>query len=215
MMKTKIIKSKIPKNKIVDTIPLMEQFYSVQGEGLHSGRPAVFIRLAGCDVGCVWCDVKESWDANEHKNVSISEIVNFVNETNCKFVVITGGEPAMYNLEELTSQLKSIGCEIAIETSGVYPLTGTIDWVCFSPKKFKAPDESIYAKANELKVIVFNNHDLKWAQEHANKVRTTCKLYLQPEWDKRDEMSEKIIEFVKLNPKWNISLQTHKYLQIP
>lgn len=198
-----------------DVLPLMEQFYSVQGEGYYSGRPAVFIRLAGCDVGCVWCDVKESWDANEHNQIAISEIVDAVVETNCKFVVITGGEPAMYNLEILTQKLHEIGCEIAIETSGVYALTGEIDWVCFSPKKFKAPDDSIYQKADELKIIVFNKHDLEWAEKHAEKVRKDCRLYLQTEWEKRDEMAPLIVDFVKKNPQWNISVQTHKYLQIP
>ena len=198
-----------------EQIPLMEQFYSVQGEGFYSGRPAVFIRLAGCDVGCVWCDVKESWDANEHEIVEVNTIIKKVNETNCKFVVITGGEPAMYNLEYLTKELHKIGCEIAIETSGVYQLTGELDWVCFSPKKFKAPDDGIYQKADELKVIIFNEHDLKWAQEHAKKVKTACKLYVQVEWSKRDKMSPLVIDFVKENPAWNISVQTHKYLDIP
>lgn len=202
------------KMTFIDELPLMEQFYSVQGEGFYSGRPAVFIRLAGCDVGCVWCDVKESWEAKNHDVVAIDEIIKQVAETNCKFVVITGGEPAMYNLEELTTKLHSLGCEIAIETSGVYPLTGEIDWICFSPKKFKAPDNAIYDTANELKVIVFNKHDLEWAQGHAVKTNEKCKLYLQPEWGKRDEMTPLIIEFVKEHPIWNISIQSHKYLNV-
>lgn len=197
-----------------NSLPLMEQFYSIQGEGHYSGRPAVFIRLAGCDVGCVWCDVKESWDKNEHAIESIEKILSDVKETNCKFIVITGGEPAMYDLTNLTNELKLLGCEIAIETSGVYPIIGNIDWVCFSPKKFKKPNENVFAMANELKVIVFNKSDFSWAQEYAAKVGQECKLYLQPEWSKEKEMTPLIIDFVKKNPDWNISLQTHKYLDI-
>jgi len=197
-----------------DQIPLMEQFYSVQGEGFYSGKPAVFIRLAGCDVGCAWCDVKESWDANLHQIVEIKDIVKFINDTNCKFVVITGGEPAMYDLSILTSKLQFEGCEIAIETSGVYPLTGSLNWICFSPKKFKSPDEDIYKIANELKVIIFNKHDLIWAKKHAEKVNSSCKLYVQVEWSKRDEMTPLVVDFVKKNPEWNISVQTHKYLGV-
>lgn len=197
------------------SLPLMEQFYSIQGEGFYAGRAAVFIRLGGCDVGCVWCDVKESWDAANHPDTAISKIIEFVVETKCDFVVITGGEPAMYDLTELTNQLKNNGIEIAIETSGVYPLSGTIDWICFSPKKFKKPTEEIYAQANEIKVIVFNQSDFAWAAEHAEKLNSECKLYLQPEWSKRDTMTPLIVEFVKNNPKWRVSLQTHKYIDVP
>lgn len=203
-------------NKLLENqLPIMEQFYSVQGEGFYSGRPAFFIRLAGCDVGCVWCDVKESWDAEEHEIKAIDSIAKEVQETNADFVVITGGEPAMYDLTELTKALKAINCYLAIETSGVYELSGEIDWVCFSPKKFKAPHESIYAKAHELKVIVFNKHDLKWAEEHADKLNKNCKLYLQTEWGKSDEMLPLIIDYIKENPKWTLSLQTHKYINVP
>ncbi len=194
--------------------PLMEQFYSVQGEGFHSGRPAVFIRLAGCDVGCSWCDVKESWDEELHPLVSVTSMVDEVEKTGCKFVVITGGEPALHDLSQLTKALHQLDCEIAIETSGTQDLTGELDWVCFSPKKFKAPVESVFEQANELKVIVVNKHDLKWALELKEKVNNTCELYLQPEWDKRDKVTELIIDFVKENPDWKISLQTHKYLDI-
>jgi organic radical activating enzyme len=193
----------------------MEQFYSVQGEGFYSGRPAFFIRLAGCDVGCVWCDVKESWDAGEHELKKIETIVQEVAATHADFVVITGGEPAMYDLTGLTKALKAVGCYLAIETSGVYPLSGELDWVCFSPKKFKAPHESIYAQANELKVIVFNKHDLKWAEQHAEKLNKNCKLYLQTEWSKSEEMLPLIIDYIKENPKWTLSLQTHKYINVP
>lgn len=199
----------------LNKLPIMEQFYSVQGEGFYSGRPAYFIRIAGCDVGCSWCDVKESWDANEHEVLTVEQIVSKVEETKADFVVITGGEPAMYNLEKLTQSLKKINCYLAIETSGVYPLSGEIDWVCFSPKKFKAPHEGIYSKANELKVIVFNKHDLQWAEEHAAKLNKDCKIYLQPEWSKHEKLLPVILDYVKDNPKWTLSLQTHKYINVP
>lgn len=199
----------------LNKLPIMEQFYSVQGEGFFSGRPAYFIRVAGCDVGCSWCDVKESWNANEHEVLTVEEIVSKVEETKADFVVITGGEPAMYNLEKLTQSLKKINCYLAIETSGVYPLSGEIDWVCFSPKKFKAPHEGIYLKANELKVIVFNKHDLQWAEEHAAKLNKDCKIYLQPEWSKHEKLLPFILDYVKDNPKWTLSLQTHKYINVP
>jgi organic radical activating enzyme len=193
----------------------MEQFYSVQGEGFFSGRPAVFIRLGGCDVGCVWCDVKESWEAANHPNTELIKIVADVLETSCRFVVITGGEPAMYDLTDLTVALKKEGIEIAIETSGVYPLHGSFDWVCFSPKKFKSPHPSIYAVANELKVIVFHPSDINWAEGHAAKVNSACKLYLQPEWSKREQMTPLIFDYIREQPKWNLSLQTHKYIDVP
>lgn len=196
-------------------LPLMEMFYSIQGEGFYAGRPAVFIRLGGCDVGCVWCDVKESWDAAKHPDTPIEEIVNFVKESKTKFVVITGGEPAMYDLNSLTNSLHTLGVEIAIETSGVYPLSGALDWICFSPKKFKPPTEEIYAVANELKVIVFHKSDLEWAESHARKLNSKCKLYLQPEWSKKEEMTALIIEYIKRNTHWNISIQTHKYVDVP
>ena len=196
-------------------LPVMEQFLTIQGEGFHSGRSAYFIRLGGCDVGCVWCDVKESWDAAEHELMDIAELVDRAVETNTDFSVITGGEPTMYNLSALTGALNEKGIRTAIETSGVYELTGNWHWICFSPKKFKAPVQSIYDVANELKVIVFNEHDLKWAEGHAKKVNSSCALYLQPEWGKQDEMMPLIINYVKQKPRWRISLQTHKYLNIP
>ena len=193
----------------------MEHFYTIQGEGKYSGRAAYFIRLAGCDVGCVWCDVKDSWDSEKHPLVSLDEIVLPVFESKADFVVITGGEPAMYNLTSLCNLLKKKGLEIAIETSGCYPLKGDIDWYCFSPKKFKPPVEEAYAKANELKVVISHPSDFVWAEEHAKKVNGACELYLQPEWSKQDRFLQAIIEYVKLNPKWKISLQTHKFMQIP
>jgi len=195
-------------------IPLMEEFYSIQGEGFHSGRAAYFIRFAGCDVGCVWCDVKESWDASIHKLVKINDIISNVRQSGTDFVVITGGEPAMYDLKPLTDALIEIEVEIAIETSGAYPITGSIDWVCLSPKKFKLPLEENFTLANELKMIAFNNHDFKWAIELSEKVNMACQLYIQPEWDKQSEMLPKIVDFVKLNIDWNISLQTHKILDV-
>jgi 7-carboxy-7-deazaguanine synthase len=198
-----------------DELPLMEDFYSLQGEGFFSGRPAYFIRLAGCDVGCHWCDVKESWDASTHKRVSVSEIVNRVVNAGADFAVITGGEPAMYDLTILTKALRESGIEIAIETSGAYELIGNFDWICLSPKKFKQPLESNFQKADELKMIIFNKHDLVWGEELKTKVRGNCKLYLQPEWDKRNEVLPIMIDYVKKNTVWTISLQTHKYLNIP
>ena len=195
-------------------IPLMESFYSVQGEGFHTGRPAFFIRFAGCDVGCSWCDVKESWDAAIHPLIQINKIVDEVLKSGTNFVVITGGEPAMYNLIPLTEALKKNNIEIAIETSGAYPITGQIDWICLSPKKFKMPLEENYAKANELKMIAVNNHDFKWSLELGQKVNADCKRFIQPEWDKQDGILPKVIDFVKENITWKISLQTHKILNV-
>lgn len=194
----------------------MEMFYSLQGEGFHSGKPAFFIRLAGCDVGCVWCDVKESWDAHIHENYSVDQIVKQVIFSRTNFVVITGGEPAMYDLLPLTSELKKNGIFIAIETSGAHDLKGEFDWVCLSPKKFKLPVESSYKLADELKVIVFNKHDLKWCEEQKLKVTNeNCSFFLQPEWDKQKTMLPLIIDYVKQNNEWRVSLQTHKFMNIP
>lgn len=198
-----------------DKIPLMEDFYSLQGEGFHSGRAAYFIRYAGCDVGCVWCDVKESWDKHAHPEVAITDLVKRVVDSGTDFVVVTGGEPAMYDLAPLTKALKEAGMEIAIETSGAYPLTGEFDWICLSPKKFKLPLEENYAKAQELKMIIFNKHDLTWAEELGQKVSNDCKRYLQPEWDKRESMLPLTIDYVKTNTIWKVSLQTHKFMNIP
>lgn len=196
-------------------IPVMEAFYTIQGEGYHSGRSAYFIRTAGCDVGCVWCDVKESWDATPNQITPIDQLISAVRESQTDFVVITGGEPAMYDLHPLTKALKAIGMEIAIETSGAYPIRGEIDWICLSPKKFKMPLEENYALADELKTIIFNQHDLNWSEKLSEKVKPACKLYMQPEWEKQERMLPLIIDYVKKNIKWRISLQTHKYLNIP
>lgn len=193
----------------------MEDFYTIQGEGFYQGSAAYFIRLGGCDVGCVWCDVKESWDASAHPVVPVARIVEKAAASGSPIAVITGGEPVMYDLTRLTATLKAAGMRTHIETSGVYPLTGTWDWVCFSPKKFKAPHPSIFEKANELKVIVFNKSDFSWAEDFAAKVSKQCKLFLQPEWSKEKEMLPLIIEYVKADPKWEVSLQIHKYMNIP
>lgn len=201
--------------EVVKSFPVMEEFYTIQGEGSYSGRAAYFVRLGGCDVGCVWCDVKESWDAEKHPFTDVSTLMQKISETKTDFVVITGGEPAMYNLSYFVDELHKAEIEVAIETSGCYPLKGEIDWYCFSPKKFKAPVEDAYEKADELKVVIFNKSDFKWAEGHAEKVKDTCKLYLQPEWSKEETMLPLIIEYVKENPRWRISLQTHKYMQIP
>tara|TARA_B110000046_G_scaffold117303_1_gene124227 strand:+ start:378 stop:992 length:615 start_codon:yes stop_codon:yes gene_type:complete len=195
--------------------PLMEAFYTLQGEGCYSGKAAYFIRLAGCDVGCHWCDVKESWDAGLHRLETTENIVHMAAENPSRFCVVTGGEPMMYQLATLTDQLISKGFELAVETSGAYPLSGSWHWICLSPKKFKAPKEEFYEVANELKVIIFNLSDFKWAEEHAAKVNKNCKLYLQVEWSKREELTPSLIEYVKQNPQWRISVQTHKYLNIP
>ena len=209
-MKTKTI---IPDDGTL--LPLMEEFYTIQGEGYHSGKAAYFIRLGGCDVGCHWCDVKESWDADLHPLTLTDEIVRNASKYPGKAVVITGGEPLIYNLNYLTKNLKKLGIATFIETSGAYPLSGDWDWICLSPKKFKAPRLDIAPFANELKVIVFNKSDFIWAEEHAKMVGPKCKLYLQPEWSKSSEMTPLIIDYVMNNPRWEISLQTHKFLNIP
>ncbi|NOS55160.1 MAG: radical SAM protein [Cyclobacteriaceae bacterium] len=193
----------------------MEDFYTIQGEGFYQGTAAYFIRLGGCDVGCVWCDVKESWDVNAHPKLPVSVLAQKAKESGSQVVVVTGGEPAMHNLECLTSEIKQVGLNTHIETSGVYPLTGTWDWICFSPKKFKGPHPSIFGHAHELKVVIFHKSDFDFAEEFAAKVSSSCFLYLQPEWSKENEMLPLIIEYVKRNPKWKISLQVHKYMNIP
>lgn len=197
------------------TLPVMEHFYTLQGEGRHSGRAAYFIRLAGCDVGCIWCDVKESWDISPHQHMSIHSILEAVGQTSTDFVVITGGEPTMHDLSSLTSALKTAGYEIAIETAGVNPLIGHIDWYCFSPKKFKAPIQEAYTLAQELKVVIAHPSDFEWAEQHAAKVSPKCTLYLQTEWEKQERFLPLIIDYIKRNKKWKISLQTHKYMHIP
>ena len=196
-------------------LPLMEEFYTIQGEGYNTGKAAYFIRLGGCDVGCHWCDVKESWDASIHPLTTADQIVENALQFPAKTVVVTGGEPLIYNLDYLTAQMKAKGVTTFIETSGAYPLSGHWDWICLSPKKFKAPQPAIAKEAHELKVIVFNKSDFAWAEQYAELVSPGCKLYLQPEWSKSKEVTPLIIDYVMANPKWEISLQTHKYLNIP
>ncbi|MGV8879107.1 MAG: 7-carboxy-7-deazaguanine synthase QueE [Sphingobacteriaceae bacterium] len=196
-------------------LPLMEQFYTIQGEGFNTGKAAYFIRLGGCDVGCHWCDVKESWNAEMHPLTPTDVIVEHADQFPAKAVVITGGEPLLYNMDYLTAGLQNRSIKTFIETSGAYPLSGSWDWICLSPKKFKSPHVSVLEKADELKVIVFNKSDFAWAEEHALMVSPACKLYLQPEWSKAAEMTPLIVDYVMNNPKWEISLQTHKFLQIP
>jgi 7-carboxy-7-deazaguanine synthase len=196
-------------------LPVMEHFYTLQGEGYHQGKAAYFIRLGGCDVGCVWCDVKESWDASKHPMHDIKILVETVKKTPAEIVVITGGEPLMHNLDSLTKELQTAGLQTNIETSGAHPLSGYWNWICLSPKKFKAPLPEILPKANELKIVIFNTSDFKWAEQYAAEVSAACKLYLQPEWDKAAEVTPLIIEYIKSNPKWELSLQLHKFLNLP
>lgn len=222
---------------LIDTtqqvLPVMESFYTLQGEGFHQGRAAYFIRLGGCDVGCVWCDVKESWDASKHPGFTIDAIVNKLHAetgignlelgnnlqpstSNLKpIVVITGGEPLMHDLTELTKAIHAAGFETNIETSGSSPLSGEWDWICLSPKKFKAPLPEVVPHASELKVVIFNKSDFQWAEQYAALVSPSCKLYLQPEWDKAAQMTPLIIDYIKANPQWELSLQLHKYINVP
>ncbi|MER3497884.1 MAG: 7-carboxy-7-deazaguanine synthase QueE [Chitinophagaceae bacterium] len=193
----------------------MEQFYTLQGEGFHQGRAAYFIRLGGCDVGCVWCDVKESWDASKHPKLKIEDLILNIQKTPAEIVVITGGEPLMYDLTELTKQIQQAGYKTHLETSGAYPLSGSWDWICISPKKFKAPLTEVMPFANELKVVVFNKTDFEWAKKYAALVRSQCKLYLQPEWEKAAVVTPLIIDYIRAHPKWELSLQIHKYIHVP
>ena len=192
---------------------VMEHFGTLQGEGYHTGRAAYFIRLSGCDVGCVWCDVKESWDVGAGKAYSLEEIKALSNGFD--FIVLTGGEPAMHDLTGLTDMLHQEKKYISLETSGCYELNGAVDWYTFSPKKFKKPHPEAYEKADELKVVIYHPSDLAWAEEHAEQVNEQCLLYMQPEWSKKDQLQELIIDFIKRNPRWRLSLQTHKYINIP
>ncbi len=198
----------------MENLPVMEHFYTLQGEGYYSGNAAYFVRLGGCDVGCTWCDVKDSWDINKHEKIGINKITSWVENANAKLVVITGGEPLIHNLNKLTALLKNKNIQTNIETSGAYKLSGSWDWVCVSPKKFKPPLPQTLAHANELKVVVFNKSDFEWAEKNALLVNNNCKLYLQPEWTKSSKMLPLIIDYVKQNPKWKISLQTHKFMGI-
>ncbi|TVZ57205.1 organic radical activating enzyme [Lutibacter sp. Hel_I_33_5] len=195
-------------------LPLMEEFYTIQGEGFHTGTAAYFVRIGGCDVGCHWCDVKESWNADLHPPTSVDSIVESTKK-HAKTVVVTGGEPLMWSMDYLTQQLQKQNIKTHIETSGAYSFSGVWDWFCLSPKKTKLPLEEVYKEADELKMIIHNTSDFKFAEEQAEKVGDNCELFLQPEWSKKEKMTEQIVEYVMKNPKWKISLQTHKYLNIP
>lgn len=197
------------------TLPVMEAFYTIQGEGYHQGKAAYFIRLGGCDVGCVWCDVKESWDVDAFPHEQVDSIVANGRQYNSRMAVVTGGEPLMHNLDVLTSSLRKAGFATNIETSGAHPLSGEWDWICLSPKKFKAPREEILSRANELKIVVYNKSDFDWGEKYADRVNPGCQLFLQPEWGKERKMIPLIVEYVKQNPQWQISLQTHKYMNVP
>ena len=196
-------------------LPVMEQFYTLQGEGYYSGKAAYFVRLAGCDVGCHWCDVKESWEISKDQYIDVDTIVKDAVESGTEIVVVTGGEPFTHDLTELTSKLKEAGLRTHVETAGVFPITGQWDWICLSPKKFKPVLDEYYNSADELKVIVFNQSDFQWAQDQKNKViNAECKYYLQPEWSKEPELNTSIVLFIKENIEWTYSMQTHKYLSI-
>lgn len=213
----------------IQQLPVMESFYTLQGEGFYQGHAAYFIRLGGCDVGCVWCDVKDSWDATKHPNYSVDEIiakmnsdiadetVNRINQNNTAkpIVVITGGEPLMHNLDALTKALHNQGYKTNIETSGSHPLSGAWDWICLSPKKFKAPLPELVPQAHELKVVIFHKSDFEWAEQYAAQAAPHCKLYLQPEWDKAAQVTPLIINYIKEHPQWELSLQLHKYINVP
>ena len=196
-----------------NNLPVMEMFYSLQGEGYYSGSPAFFIRIGGCDVGCGWCDVKESWDHDNHNILKISKIIDNIDKKT-KIVVITGGEPLMWDMTEITKKLKEKNLKRHLETSGTYDISGDWDWICLSPKKRKLPRKNLYQIANELKIIIYNKHDLVFAVEESKKVSSKCKLFLQPEWGKFDKINGKVVDFVKNNPRWTLSLQTHKFLGI-
>ena len=205
----------ITANKQVGVLPVMEAFYTIQGEGFHQGKAAYFIRLGGCDVGCVWCDVKESWDASAHPKLSVEEIVSAASAFAGRLAVVTGGEPLMHDCTELTRQLQEAGFATNIETSGAWPLSGQWDWICLSPKKFKAPLPDILPVAHELKVVIFNKSDFEWAEQWASRVAPDCRLFLQPEWSKSTAITPLIIDYIKDNPKWEFSLQLHKYIHVP
>ena len=204
-----------PSVSLRTTYPVMEHFLTLQGEGFHQGRAAYFIRLGGCDVGCIWCDVKDSWDDSLHPRIEKDNLVQWVQDSRVPLVVITGGEPLMHDLEPLTAAYRQAGIHTHLETSGAHPLSGHWDWICLSPKKFKVPLTPILARANELKVIVFNRSDLAWAEKYAQQVSADCLLYLQPEWDQSATMTPLIVEYIKQHPEWRLSMQVHKYINVP
>jgi 7-carboxy-7-deazaguanine synthase len=200
---------------VTRALPLVEAFYTIQGEGHHQGKAAYFIRLGGCDVGCVWCDVKESWDASAHPLQVVSDIIDQARKFPGRIAVVTGGEPLMHDCGLLTKELQTAGFQTHIETSGAYPLSGDWDWICLSPKKFKAPLDDSIKRADELKVVIINPSDFKWAETYAEKVKPGCQLFLQPEWSKREIIIPLINDYIMANPKWSFSLQLHKYIHLP
>jgi organic radical activating enzyme len=207
--------SDITPRRQAQDLPVMEAFYTIQGEGYHQGKAAYFVRLGGCDVGCVWCDVKDSWDASAHPKQTIADIVAAAASYPGRLAVITGGEPLMHDCTALTDELHNAGFSTNIETSGAYPLSGEWDWICLSPKKFKAPLPEILPLANELKVVIYNKTDFEWAEQWAARVSPTCKLFLQPEWSRSSIVTPLIIEYIKNHPQWEFSLQLHKYIHVP
>lgn len=200
---------------MTNRLPVMEHFYTLQGEGFHQGRAAYFVRLGGCDVGCVWCDVKESWDAAAHPLLSIEDLLAEIKKTPAEIVVVTGGEPLMHNLDAFTGALQNAGLRTHIETSGAHPLSGRWDWICLSPKKFKAPLPGILQQAHELKVVVYHPSDFQWAEQYATEMASGCRLYLQPEWTKSGTVTPMLVDYIKTHPRWTLSLQVHKYIQVP
>lgn len=199
----------------IQTLPVMEAFYTIQGEGFHQGKAAYFIRLGGCDVGCVWCDVKESWDAALHPQKSLHEIIQGASSFPGRLAVVTGGEPLMHDCNGLTAALHDAGFQTNIETSGSHPLSGQWDWICLSPKKFKFALPEVIEQANEIKVVIYNNSDFAWAERYAAQVSDGCKLYLQPEWSKAKQMTPAIVDYIKLHPQWELSVQIHKFINVP
>ncbi len=196
-------------------LPVMESFYTIQGEGYHQGKAAYFIRLGGCDVGCVWCDVKESWIADNHPQQSTAQIVSGAKEHPARLAVVTGGEPLMHDCSALTASLREAGFSVNLETSGSSPLSGKWDWICLSPKKFSPPLEEILPLANELKVVIYHDSDFQWAERYAALVSADCKLYLQPEWGRSEKVTPGIVAYILKNPRWEFSLQMHKYIYVP
>ncbi len=202
-------------NPTAQSLPLMEHFFTLQGEGRYTGHASYFLRLGGCDVGCVWCDVKESWDASKHPLVDVEAMVQQVQESGAKIAVITGGEPLMHDLDQLTRSLQEKEIRTHIETSGAHAMSGQWDWICVSPKKFKSPLQQVLAAAHELKVVIYHKSDFAWAEEHAEKVGKDCLLFLQPEWSKSADITPMIIDYIRSHPRWILSLQTHKFINIP
>lgn len=203
-----------PSSPPAGSLPVMETFYSLQGEGANQGRPAFFVRLGGCDVGCVWCDVPESWPADAHPLRSVAELLEELHHSNAPHVVITGGEPTLYDLRDLTRLMRNAGKSVWLETAGTNPILGEFDWICLSPKKFKPVCAENFMKANELKVVVYHRSDLEWAVQHSLRVAPTCQLFLQPEWSRERQSLDLILPFLLENPRWRLSLQTHKYLGV-